>query len=93
ALLAAVAFALMLAEGTAYDWSALHVVETFDTRESIGAIAFGAFSAAMTVSRFGVDEVASRVGPVAVIRWGALIGMTGMLLAILAPSAGWAIAG
>ncbi|GAA3688641.1 MFS transporter [Gordonia hankookensis] len=93
ALLAAVAFALMLAEGTAYDWSALHVVETFDTRDSIGAIAFGAFSAAMTVSRFGVDGVASRVGPVAVIRWGALIGMTGMLLAILAPSAGWAIAG
>ncbi|MGC4964163.1 MFS transporter [Gordonia sp. DT218] len=93
ALLAAVAFALMLAEGTAYDWSALHVVETFGTRESIGAIAFGAFSAAMTVSRFGVDAVAASVGPVAVIRWGALIGMTGMLLAVLAPSAGWAIAG
>ncbi|WP_343287233.1 MFS transporter [Gordonia sp. SID5947] len=92
-LLAAVAFALMLAEGTAYDWSALHVVETFGTPESIGAIAFGAFSAAMTVSRFGVDAVAASVGPIAVIRWGALIGMAGMLLAVLAPSAGWAILG
>ncbi|WP_124711052.1 MFS transporter [Gordonia insulae] len=92
-LMAAVAFALMLAEGTAYDWSALHIVETFDTNESIGAIAFAAFSAAMTVARFGVDPVAAAVGPVAVVRFGALIGIVGMTVAVLAPSAGWAIVG
>ena len=55
-LMALVAFALMLAEGTAYDWSALHVVETFGTTEAIGAITFGAFSAAMTVARLGIDR-------------------------------------
>ncbi|MDL9938785.1 MFS transporter [Gordonia sp. ABSL1-1] len=93
ALLAAVAFALMLAEGTAYDWSALHVVETFDTPEATGAISFGAFSAAMALARFGVDRVAARIGSVMVLRGGSLIGLVGMLGAILAPSAGWAIAG
>lgn len=92
-LLAAVAFALMLAEGTAYDWSALHIVETFGSPESVGAIAFGAFSAAMTVARFGIDPVAAAMGPVAVVRYGALIGIVGMTLAVLAPAAWVAIVG
>ncbi|MGV9714095.1 MFS transporter [Gordonia sp. NPDC003424] len=93
AVLAVVAFALMLAEGTAYDWSALHVVETYGVRDAVGAITFGAFSAAMTVARFGVDRVAAAVGPVAVVRIGSLIGLVGMLTAILAPTTGWAITG
>lgn len=92
-LLAVVAFALMLAEGTAYDWSALHVVEAYGAREAIGALTFGAFSAAMTVARFGVDRVAAVVGPVAVVRVGSLIGLVGMLLAIFAPTSAWAIVG
>ncbi len=92
-LLAAVAFAVMLAEGTAYDWSALHVVETFGTPEALGAVAFGAFSAAMMIARFGVDAVAARVGPTAIVRIGALIAIAGMLFAILAPSGLWAILG
>ena len=92
-LLAAVAFALMLAEGTAYDWSALHVVETFGTTDAIGAIAFGAFSAAMTVSRFLIDRVSAAVGPVTVVRVGASIGLIGMLIAVVAPSSAIAVAG
>lgn len=92
-ILAAVAFALMLAEGTAYDWSALHVVETFGTRDAIGALAFGAFSAAMTVARFGIDPIAGALGPVAVIRYGSLLGIVGMATALLAPVTAVAIAG
>ncbi|MCH5645454.1 MFS transporter [Gordonia sp. ABSL49_1] len=93
ALLAAVAFALMLAEGTAYDWSALHIVETFGTSEAVGAVAFGAFSAAMTVARFVVDGVVERVGAVAVVRYGSLIGLVGMVTAISAPTPAVAITG
>ncbi len=92
-LMALVAFALMLAEGTAYDWSALHVVETFGTTEAIGAITFGAFSAAMTVARLGIDPIAASVGPVRLVRYGALIGAAGMTLAVLAPVAPLAIGG
>lgn len=84
-LLAALAFVLMLAEGTSYDWSALHVVETFGTPAAIGAIAFASFSAAMMIARFVVDPIAARIGPVAVVRWGAFIGALGMTI-VLIPS-------
>ncbi len=92
-LLALVAFALMLAEGTAYDWSALHVVETFGSAEAVGAIAFGAFSATMTVARFVIDPVVGSVGPVAVVRYGGLLGTAGILIAVLSPVPALAIVG
>ncbi|WP_439032525.1 MFS transporter [Gordonia terrae] len=92
-LLALVAFALMLAEGTAYDWSALHVVETFGTSEAVGAIAFGAFSATMTIARFVIDPVVTSVGPVTVVRYGGLIGTAGILIAVLSPVPAVAVVG
>ncbi|MFT4125924.1 MAG: MFS transporter [Gordonia sp. (in: high G+C Gram-positive bacteria)] len=92
-ILALVAFAVMLAEGTAYDWSALHVVETFDMPEAIGALAFGSFSGAMTVARFVLDPIAGRCGPVAVVRGGALIGIAGMGLVLWPATPGTAPAG
>ncbi|MGC4932452.1 MFS transporter [Gordonia sp. DT30] len=85
-VMAALAFVLMLAEGTSYDWSALHVVETFGTPEAIGALAFAGFSAAMMIARFVIDPIAARAGPVAVVRWGALIGALGMIVALLPSS-------
>ncbi|WP_082937783.1 MULTISPECIES: MFS transporter [Gordonia] len=98
AVLAAVAFALMLAEGTAYDWSALQIVEDFGTRDAVGAVAFGAFSAAMTIARFGIDPIAARLGPVWVVRAGSALGICGITLAIFAPEpiiaiVGWTIFG
>ncbi|GAB20665.1 putative major facilitator superfamily transporter, partial [Gordonia effusa NBRC 100432] len=81
-ILAIVAFALMLAEGTAYDWSALQVVETFDVPEANGAIAFFAFSAAMTLTRFVIDPIAAAIGPAAVVRIGATIGIVGMTIVV-----------
>lgn len=97
-LLAVVAFGLMLSEGTAYDWSALQIVESHDTAEALGAVAFGAFSATMTITRFVVDRAVGAVGAVRVLRGGALVGIAGMALAICAPGpmlslVGWAIFG
>ncbi|MGW0037273.1 MFS transporter [Gordonia sp. NPDC003376] len=89
-LLAAVAFAAMLAEGTAYDWSALHVVETFGVREAVGAIAFGCFSAAMMIARFVIDPIVGRVGAVAVVRYGSVIGMVGISIALIPAATGTA---
>lgn len=95
ALLAAVSFGLMLAEGTAYDWSALNLVERYDQSEAVGAIAFGAFgafsafsafSATMVVGRFSADTVSARLGPVAVLRLGSAIAMAGMTLVICSPT-------
>lgn len=97
-LMAAVAFALMLAEGTAYDWSALHTTERFGVGDGVGAIAFGAFSATMLVGRFLADRVTARFGPVAVVRGGAAVAAIGMVVVIAAPTpavgiVGWAVFG
>ncbi|WP_188491814.1 MFS transporter [Williamsia phyllosphaerae] len=97
-LMALVAFALMLAEGTAYDWSALHLVERFGTSDAAGAVAFGAFSATMLIGRFAADAVTARFGPVAVVRGGAATAVVGMTVVICAPVpavaiGGWALFG
>jgi predicted MFS family arabinose efflux permease len=97
-LMAAVAFALMLAEGTAYDWSALHTTERFGVGDAVGAIAFAAFSATMLVGRFLADRVTAWCGAVAVVRGGAATAAVGMTIVIAAPVPavgilGWAVFG
>ncbi|PTR22953.1 fucose permease [Rhodococcus sp. OK519] len=96
--LGAVAFALMLAEGVANDWTTLQVKEHLDVSESVAALAFGAFSLTMTVGRFTADRVSSALGPVAVVRYGTLIAAAGMTLVVVSPwlattLLGWALFG
>ena len=95
-LLALLAFVLMLAEGVASDWSALHAVEMLGESEATGAIAYGAFAVSMTIARFLVDFVVRRFGSVAVVRFGSLISSVGLGIVVLAPVfwialIGWAV--
>lgn len=97
-LLGGVAFALMLCEGVANDWSALQVQERLGSPESVAALAFGAFSATMTIGRFVADRVTVRFGSAAVIRYGTLVAAAGMGTVALSPwlvltLAGWALFG
>ncbi len=97
-ILAALAFMLMLGEGAAADWSALAMRDALDANPATAALAYGAFSTAMTAGRFLTDRAAARVGPVAVLRWGAATGALAMALVVWAPSipvtlAGWALFG
>ncbi|TSD93934.1 MFS transporter [Skermania sp. ID1734] len=80
--LGAIAFALLLAEGVANDWSALQVKDDLGVADSTAALAFGAFSLTMTVGRFTADRVSGAIGPVAVVRIGALIAGFGMVTVI-----------
>ncbi len=96
--LGAVAFALMLAEGVANDWTTLQVKEHLAVPESVAALAFGAFSLTMTVGRFTADRVSAALGPVAVVRYGALVAAAGMALVVVSgwlPTTllGWALFG
>lgn len=98
ALLALLAFLLMLAEGSANDWSALHAVKELGVDPAAGALAYGAFAVAMTVGRFATDGVVRRVGPERVVQVGSLIAVVGCLLVALGPSypvvvGGWAVFG
>lgn len=96
--LAAIAFALLLAEGVAADWSTLQMREHLGADEATAALAFGAFSTTMTVGRFGTDRVSHAFGRVAVVRYGALIAAIGLAVIIVSPWVpltllGWAMAG
>ncbi|WP_326834258.1 MFS transporter [Amycolatopsis rhabdoformis] len=97
-LLGAVAFALMLAEGVANDWAALHLQDVLGTSTSTAALAYGCFAVAMTVGRFATDRVAALAGPVAVVRYGSALAAVGLATASLSPwvplaLVGWAIFG
>lgn len=95
--LALLAFVLMLAEGVAADWSALHARDHLDAG-SLAALAYASFAVAMTAGRLVADRVTERVGPVAVVRWGAVTAAVGMVVAVASPTlpltlVGWAVFG
>ncbi len=77
ALLGLLAFAVLLAEGAANDWSALQLTDRFGAAESVAALAFAGFSGAMTLGRFTADRIAHRFGSVAVLRYGSLLAAAG----------------
>lgn len=96
--LAAIAFALLMAEGVANDWSALQTHEHLGVGDATAALSFGAFSIAMTVGRFTADRVSERFGRIAVVRWGSVLGAAGLAVIMVSPwlplsLAGWILAG
>ncbi|MEU9844069.1 MFS transporter, partial [Actinomadura sp. NPDC048032] len=95
--LAVLAFMIMLCEGMANDWSVLHLRD-LGASPGTAALAFGAFSAAMTGGRLLADRLAARFGPVAVLRNGTALAAAGLTVAALSPwaapaLAGWAVLG
>ena len=97
-LLGAIAFAMMLAEGVANDWAALHAEDVLGTSTSTAAFAYGSFAVAMTVGRFATDRVSALVGPVAIVRYGAALAAFGLALVVVVPwlpvaLLGWALFG
>ncbi|MEV0080727.1 MFS transporter [Nocardia neocaledoniensis] len=96
--LGVIAFVLLLAEGVAGDWSALQAREHLGVSEGDAALAFGAFSATMTLGRFGADRVSGAIGPVAILRYGSLLAAAGLAVVIASPwlpltLLGWAMCG
>ncbi len=92
------AFLLMLAEGVANDWSALHAVEHLGQPSSAAALAYATFAVAMTVGRLTVDRIAGRFGPAFVVRYGSLAAAVGIGVVMVSPVfpltlVGWAVFG
>ncbi|RSM40750.1 MFS transporter [Amycolatopsis balhimycina DSM 5908] len=97
-LLGLLALALMLSEGVANDWAALHMEKVLGTSASTAALAYGAFAVAMTTGRFLTDRVAAWAGPAAIVRYGAALAAAGLTTAAAAPwvplsLVGWALFG
>lgn len=92
-LLAALALMVMLCEGAANDWSALHLKDILGASASTAAFAYGTFAATMTIGRLLADRLAARFGPMAILRHGAATAAVGITLVALAPWMGAAFAG
>ncbi|MFI6172160.1 MFS transporter [Nocardia sp. NPDC051052] len=97
-LLAGLALLLMLCEGVANDWSALHLRDVLAAPAATAALAYGVFATAMTAGRLLADRVATRFGPVAILRYGAGLAALGLMMAALSPwiplaLVGWTVFG
>ncbi|MFD8733312.1 MFS transporter [Streptomyces sp. NPDC059618] len=97
-LLAVLALMVMLCEGAANDWSALHMKDVLGAPAGTAAFAYGTFAAAMTTGRLLADRLVARFGSVAVLRHGAATAAVGITLVAVGPwlwaaFAGWALFG
>lgn len=92
-ILGVLAFLLLLAEGSAMDWSSLHAQQHLGASPSIGSLALGSFVAAMTVVRFCIDRVVERVGPARVVRWCAVTAVIGFAIVMASPWLGLTLVG
>jgi len=94
--LGAIAFAVLLAEGSMIDWSAIYLRDVAGPeaeRSGVGALGYAAFSITMAAGRFAGDRLVARVGPPALLRGSALLGAGGLGLGLLVGTPAGAIAG
>lgn len=96
--LGVMAFCFGLAEGTAVDWSSVHVTDVARIDPSTGALGLVAVSGCMVVIRLLGDQVVARFGRRAVVRVGGVIGIGGYVLTVSARPLpllliGWALVG
>lgn len=97
-LLGAMAFSFGLAEGTAVDWSSVHVTDVARVEPSTGALGLVAVSAFMVLIRLFGDRAVAAFGRANVVRLGGLVASIGYLVAIVGQSlpvllVGWAMVG
>jgi MFS family permease len=91
--LGALAFAGLLAEESMIDWSTVFLRFARDLSEAAAAGGFAAYAAAMAVGRLIGDQLVQALGPVRLVRAGALLAAGGLALAIALPWPGAAVIG
>lgn len=92
-LLSALAFAALLAEGAAADWSAVYLRDDLGAAPGVAGAGFVAFAIAMTLGRLAGDRLLTALGPVRMVRGLAGFAAAGFALALLAGDLPIAIAG
>jgi MFS family permease len=97
-VLGVMALAFGLSEGTAVDWSSIHITDVARVDPTTGAVGLVAVSAFMVVIRLFGDRLVTRFGRRAMVRFGGVSAALGYLAVTLVSSlpllvAGWALVG
>jgi MFS family permease len=95
--LAAIAFCAFLIDGTAIQWSAVHL-RSQGAGEALAAAGFAAFALAVALGRLAGDPVIGRFGRAPTVRAAGVLTAAGVALAVAAPSpaaalAAWTVTG
>ncbi|WP_428664944.1 MFS transporter [Runella sp.] len=88
-----IAFCAMLGEGAMADWSTNYLKNVLQTDASVAPLGLSAFSAAMTIGRFGGDKVRTIWGDKRLIFANSALAMLGLIIALIIPSVWVAIGG
>ena len=72
-LIAILCLLVMVTEGAMADWGGLYLRQDLGASAALAALAYSFFTAGMTVGRVAGDAINRRIGPVALLRWGALL--------------------
>lgn len=91
--LAVLAFAALLAEGAAGDWSGIYLNDVLGTGEGAATMGFIAFSLTMTLGRVAGDRLTTAWGAVTLTRRAGALGAAGLGLGLLAESPAVAVLG
>jgi predicted MFS family arabinose efflux permease len=89
-ILAGLTFA---SEGAVLDWSSIYMKAELGSPTQTAGLGFAAFSAAMAIGRFLGDWIRSHYGATLIVRGGAILAMTGLLLGPLTGLAPLAVLG
>jgi predicted MFS family arabinose efflux permease len=83
-VLAVLALLIMVMEGAMADWSGVYLRRELEAQASLAALGFGALSLGMLLGRLVGDRLNARLGPVAMLRRGALLAGAALAVALLA---------
>ena len=81
--LGVLAFCCLVGEGAAADWSSVYVRDRLGSGAGFAAAAYAAFAVMMTVGRLVGDRLATRLGPVTLVRCSGLLAGVGLGTALL----------
>ncbi|WP_158550039.1 MFS transporter [Runella aurantiaca] len=88
-----IAFCAMLGEGAMADWSTNYLKNVLQTNAVMAPLGLSAFSAAMTIGRFGGDKIRTIFGDKRLILANSALAMLGLVVALMIPSVWVAIGG
>jgi len=85
-ILGIIAFAVMICEGTMFDWTGIYFETVVKTPVELSRLGFVAFMCMMASGRFGADYFITKLGHKRMLRSSGIIILSGLSLAVLFPN-------